>query len=63
MTKHKIVVDCYRLVARDGLPPHPEDEPVKSLVAEDAAHIEQIKKALKEEFPGAWIMERPHDVV
>ncbi len=57
------VVDCYILEARDGLPPHPGDEPVESTVVNSEKELEEAKKDLAERHPGGWLMERPLDTM
>ncbi len=59
--KFPCAVDCYRLVARDGMPPHPEDGPVATEVVESETELEEAKKDLQERYPGGWVMERPLD--
>lgn len=56
-------VDCYLLEARDGLPPHPVDEPVAWVVVNSEKELEAAKKDLAERHPGSWITERPLDTM
>jgi len=55
-------VDCYALVSKDGLPPHPGDEPVATAVVTSQEELDKAKKDLGERYPGGWLMERPLDM-
>lgn len=55
-------VDCYLLVARDGKPPYPGDNPVATITVNSQEEVEQAKKEFQEKYPGGWIMERPLDI-
>ena len=52
-------VQCYLLRARDGLPPHPEDAPIKTVTVNSEEEEEQVKKGLREEHPNCWLVEIP----
>ena len=54
-------VDCYLLEARNGMPPHPGDEPIATVTVYDQDEVEKAKKEFKERYPGSWVMERPLD--
>jgi len=60
-TKFPHAVDCYRLVARNGLPPHPEDTPVDTMLVYSEEEVEEAKKQLIEKHPGGWLVARPLD--
>lgn len=53
------IVHCYLLRARDGMPPHPEDTPVKSVTVNSKEEEEKVKKELQEEHPNCWLVETP----
>lgn len=55
-------VDCYLLEARDGMPPHPMDEPVETIVVDSQQELEEARKDLIEKHPGGWVVERPVDI-
>ena len=61
--KFPCAVDCYLLEARDGLPPHPVDEPVVTAVVNSQEELEKAKKDLEQRHPGSWVMERPLDMM
>ena len=52
-------VRCYNLVARDGLPPFPEDMPVAKRVVASREELEAAKKELAADYPGGWLVETP----
>ncbi len=54
-------IDCYRLVARNGLPPHPEDTPVATTVINSKEEAEEARKQLVAKHPGGWCVARPLD--
>lgn len=54
-------VDCYRLRARNGLPPHPEDKPVQSVVVESKEDSDRVRSELQKAYPGSWVVEVPLD--
>ena len=60
--KFPCAVDCYLLVARNGMPPHPTDEPVATAVVTSQVELEKAKKDLTSKHPGSWVMERPLDM-
>ncbi len=60
--KFPCAVDCYLLRARDGLPPHPENEPIATVIVHSQQQSDNAKKDLKEKHPGGWVMERPIDI-
>jgi len=55
------VIDCYKLVARDNKPPHPQTDPVAREVVHSKEEVEGAKKRLRERYPGAWLVQRPMD--
>ena len=61
--KFPCAVDCYFLEARDGMPPHPVDDPVSTAVVHSEEELEKAKKDLAERYPGSWVMERPLDTM
>ena len=55
-------VDCYLLQARNGLPPHPMDEPVATVIVHSEKDVEKAKKDFQVQYPGGWVVERPIDM-
>lgn len=53
------VVRCYLLEARDGLPPHPQDDPVASRVVESREDQDRVEAELKREHPNSWMIALP----
>jgi hypothetical protein len=60
-TRFPHVIDCYRLVAREGQPPHPENVPVAAIVVNSEQEVEEAKRKLLTEHPGGWCIQRPLD--
>jgi hypothetical protein len=52
-------VNCYLLVARDGLPPHPEDEPVEIVVVKSPEEDARVRKQLSDQYPNSWLIDTP----
>lgn len=61
-TQFPHMIDCYLLVARNGQPPAPGDDPVATMTVYSEAEVEQVKKEFQQKYPGGWIMERPLDI-
>ena len=62
MTQFPHSVDCYLLVAQDGNPPSPGDEPVATVTVYSEEEVTKAKKEFEEKYPGGWIMSRPADM-
>ncbi len=56
---HEIL--CFALRARDGKPPHPEDDPQARIVVYSQQEVDEAKRTLVAKYPGSWIMEHPLD--
>jgi len=57
--KYPHLVSCYRLTARDGNPPLPEDEPLETVEVNSKEESDKAIKELQGRYPGGWCVERP----
>lgn len=55
------MLDCYLMVARDGKPPHPEDEPKQCVLVTSKEDADRAKQEFQEQYPNSWCVERPLD--
>jgi hypothetical protein len=60
MSNFPYYLECYHLTARDGLPPHPEDEPAAKVVIRSKEDDLEARRKFSDEYPGSWVVESPY---
>ena len=59
--KYPYAIDCYLVVKKEGVPPRAQGKPVTTAVVYSEREVEETKKRLLAQHPGACCVERPLD--